>query len=83
MITQENPANGPFHGPEIEYIINERTGFICAHGDIDQMAACTKRIIENKAYFTDQVDAYRKNNLSLEMMVNGIVNAIDFACKKS
>ncbi len=83
VITQENPTHGPFHGPEIEYITNKQTGFICAHGDIDQMAACAKQVIENKAYFTNQVDAYCKNYLSLEMMVNGMVNAIDFACKKS
>lgn len=83
VITQENSIHGPFHGPEIEYITNKQTGFICAHGDIDQMAACAKQIIENKAYFTNQVDAYCKNYLSLEIMVNGMVNAIDFACKKS
>ncbi|MHC4122155.1 MAG: glycosyltransferase family 4 protein [Planctomycetota bacterium] len=83
VITQENPTHGPFHGPEIEYITNKQTGFICAHNDIDQMAACAKQIIENKAYFTNQVDTYCRNYLSLEMMVDGMVNTIDFACKKA
>jgi glycosyltransferase involved in cell wall biosynthesis len=83
VITQQNPTNGPFHGPEIEYITNKRTGFICGHGEIDQMADCARQVIENKAYFTDQVDAYRKNYLSLDIMVDGMVNAIEYARNKS
>jgi glycosyltransferase involved in cell wall biosynthesis len=81
VITQSNPPCGPYHGPEIEYVIDGKTGFICDYGHLEQMASCAEKIIKEKAYFTNQVDVYCRQYLGLDAMIHGMVSAIDYSFK--
>jgi len=81
VITQANPPDGPYHGPEIEYVINGKTGFVCDHGNLEQMASCAEKIIEQKSYFTNQVDVYCRQYLGLDTMVQDMVSAIDYSLR--
>ena len=78
VVTQKDNPQGPFHGPEIEYVVDSQTGFICDHGNLEQMALCAEKIIGNKTAFTNQVGGYCCNNLRLETMVSGMVAAVNY-----
>lgn len=82
VITQMSDKNGPFHSPEIEYIIHGKTGFICPKGDKVKMSQAISKVFENKAIFNDEVTRFCRNNLMADTMVDGIKKAVDFAIKK-
>ena len=79
VLTQEPTPEGQFHGPEIEYIVNGQTGFVCQIGNREQMVERAKDILAQEDYFKSQVDAYCRENLRIESMVRGIKEAITFA----
>lgn len=81
VLTQESTSEGPFHGPEIEYIVKGETGFVCEVGNREQMVERVKEIFAREAYFKNKVGAYCRENLRLETMINGMVSAINYALK--
>lgn len=79
VITQAGDKNGPFHGPEIEYIIHGKTGFICEKGNKKEMSQAIIKVFNNGLMFNSKVTKFCKNNLSIDEMVYGVKKAIDFA----
>ena len=79
VITQRNATHGPFHGPEIEYVIEGKTGFKCENGNLEQMSTCAEQIINNENHFVATVDNYCRKNLGIDSMVDGMHKAIHFA----
>ncbi len=72
---------GPFHGPEIEYVINNKTGFLIEYDNIDLM---TKKIIE---YLNNKkMQENMKRNISklmheqctIQNMEDGIIECIEY-----
>ena len=78
VITQHSSDDGPYHSPEVEFIENGKTGFICKTGDKVEMAAAVVKVFENRDYFRKSTINYCENHLSLETMVDGIKKALDF-----
>lgn len=82
VITQETGNDGPFHGPEVEYIGDGTTGFICKNGNKNEMAKSIFNVFENSNYFKKKTLNFCETNLSIETMIAGIKESIDFALKK-
>lgn len=78
VITQETSENGPFHGPEVEYIVNGETGFICKNGDQNLMADRVIECFEKRTFFQKKTLQYCESELSIETMVAGIKAGINF-----
>jgi len=38
VVTQKCGSNGPYHSPEIEYVVHGKTGYLCENGNLDEMA---------------------------------------------
>ena len=83
VVTQKKGEAGPYHGPEIEYIVDGQTGFLCDNGDKEQMAQKITEILKSDLCFGRRASNYCKQNLSLETMVKGMVNAIDYVSLNS
>jgi len=81
VITQKSDKNGPFHGPEVEYIKDSKTGFFCKNGDKNDMAEKIIEVFENQSYFKEETVNYCKKNLLIKTMVTGMKEAIDFVFK--
>ena len=78
VITQATGANGPFHSPEVEFIIEGETGFICQHGSIPHMAEAVKQIISNRQFFREKTKDFFDTKLSISNMVNAVVDALKY-----
>jgi glycosyltransferase involved in cell wall biosynthesis len=78
VITSEQNKDGPYHGPEIEYILDGMTGFKCKNGNHNEFVRALEQVFKNKKYFYNQSIKFCEGNLLLENMVNGIVDAIKF-----
>jgi glycosyltransferase involved in cell wall biosynthesis len=79
VITQMSDKDGPFHSPEIEYIIDGETGFICQKGNKEEMTQAITKVFDNKSFFNEKVTTFCKNKLSIDTMVYAIKEAVDFA----
>lgn len=82
VVTQKRGRRGPYHSPEIEYIISGQTGFLCDNGDKEQMAQKIIEFFKNDLYFGHRASTYCKQNLSLRIMIDGIKDSIDSVRKK-
>jgi glycosyltransferase involved in cell wall biosynthesis len=82
VVTQAAGANGPFHGPEAEFISQGSTGFFADNGDKNDMCEKINIILRDSPRFKRNVLDYARKNLSIEQMVQGVVDAITFAKQK-
>lgn len=80
VVSFKKGENGPYHGPEIEYVVNNETGFLIEQNNIDDMV----KIIYN--YFSDiklqqkmkkYINNIISNVCSLENMVQNIIDCIE------
>lgn len=81
VVTQKKGETGPYHGPEIEYVVNGQTGFLCDNSDKKQMAQKIIDIFKNDLRFDHSVSTYCKQNLSPRIMIDGIKEAVFFVTK--
>ena len=77
VVTTKQSANGPYHGPEIEYIIDGETGFKCGKED-EEMIEAIEIVISNKKDFYNQSVKFSEKKLVLDNMINGIIKAINY-----
>jgi glycosyltransferase involved in cell wall biosynthesis len=78
LVTQEAPDDLPFHGPEVESVIDGVTGFVTRR-DPDALLEGVKRVLSDREDFADRAIRYARDNLTSEGMVRGLVGAIDYA----
>ena len=79
VITQEAPDGLPFHGPEVESIINGYNGIIVERNNHKQMQDSIEHILMNREMFSTQALEYAKKNLSTDRMIDSLLDAIEFA----
>ena len=86
VITFEQGYNGPFHSPEIEYLIHNNTGFQISNFDVDEM---TKTIFDYLTNTGMQEEIkknieYTINNIcSIEMMLKGFTDCFSWIARKN
>jgi glycosyltransferase involved in cell wall biosynthesis len=79
IVTQEAPAGIPFHGPEVESIVDGENGRIVERDNPDALYNAVREILDNQAYFSKNAIQYVEQHLTLDNMVNGLVSAIQYA----
>lgn len=81
VMTQKQGYKGPFHAPEIEYLIDGKTGFFVDYGNNQIMV---RMIFEYLNDMKKQLEMKRnieymvKNTLSLSNMLRGFERAVDY-----
>ena len=86
VVTKKQGKEGPFHGPEIEYLINGVTGFLVEYENDYNIATV---IIDFLLSSREVKDRFKKNirkvieeKYSIDSMIDGFKKAIDF-CQKA
>lgn len=81
VITFKQLDNGPFHSPEIEYVIDQKTGFILQEHTARAIARSVKNYLGNEAQRKSMHAEIRKmvsETCSAEKFVDGFKEAIHF-----
>ena len=78
VITQAAGENGPYHSPEVEFIIKGETGFICQNGSLKDMVNAVKNILSERQIFRKKTKAYFDTKLSVNNMVQAVVDALRY-----
>ncbi|HEX2847750.1 MAG TPA: glycosyltransferase family 4 protein [Chitinophagaceae bacterium] len=85
VVTFESKDHVPAHGPEIEYIINGKTGFVTPSRDVKKMASIVFDYLDNEE-LQQQTKSHIRNMIEqicpIGKLVDGFVNAIDYVSKK-
>jgi glycosyltransferase involved in cell wall biosynthesis len=76
----------PFHGPELDYVVENETGFLIPDFSVEKMAQKIMDYLQNeplqmdmKKHIQDKMD----NQLTIANMVLGFTDAVAFALRKS
>ncbi len=78
VVTQATGKEGPFHSPEVEFIKNGETGFICKNDSLPDMATAVKTILAERTSFRTKSMAYFDNYLQISNMVNAVTDALNY-----
>lgn len=78
VVTQATGEKGPYHSPEVEYIVDGKTGYICNHGSLDHMISCVQQLLTNRDAYREKTKAYFDAKLSVGTMVNAVVDALRY-----
>lgn len=81
IMSQRKGEQGPFHSPEVEYVIDGKTGFLVEYGDDEAMAS---RILD---YFNDEpqqefmkaeMRRMVESKCTIEQMIGGFKSAVHY-----
>ncbi len=85
VLTFREGSSGPFHSPEIEYLVHEKTGFMAESMNIDDLCNYIVAYLNNK----EQQEKIRlnvrytaENKISIEAMLSGMIDCIDSVTHK-
>lgn len=84
VVTFKSYDHVPAHGPEIEYIINGKTGFIIENRSVDEMAEVIYCFLTNEQLQTECKTHIRnmiENICPIEKLTTGFSDAIDYVNK--
>jgi len=84
VVTFEQNKDGPYHSPEIEYLINEKTGFIVKSHSAEALAIIIGNYLERKDIQNQMKLNIRnmiENTCSINNFVKGFQDAIAYVLK--
>ena len=80
VVTQRSPnPRIRYHSPEIAYLEHGETGLLCPFGDVAEMANAVEVIMADRDRYSRQAADYARRFLGLDVMVDGIVRAVEYA----
>ena len=72
------------HGPEIEYVVNNKTGFVIAEVSVENMANTILNYLQNEplqVHIKDNIKHKMETELTIDNMVKGFTDAVSFTLK--
>jgi len=81
VVTQEAPGDLPFHGPEVESVVDGENGFVTRR-DAAALETAVFEVLGNRSKYARNAIEYARRYLSSEAMVQGLVDAIDHAAEQ-
>ena len=70
---------GPIHGPEVDFVVNDLTGFKVPYEDWPGFVARAELLLDQEARFNQQSITFAEKNISIENWLAGMTEAIEFA----
>jgi glycosyltransferase involved in cell wall biosynthesis len=84
VVSQKQGIAGPFHSPEVEYVVDNKTGFLVEYGNDEKMADVIIDYLLNKEKQEEMKKHIRhtvENICSLKNMLNGFRRAIEYVTR--
>lgn len=78
LVTQAAPGNIPFHGPEIESIVDGENGLVTER-NLRSLEEGLRLVLKERTRFSDNALIYARRHLTSENMVQGLVDAVRHA----
>jgi len=85
VITQKKSKKGPFHSPEIEYLVDNKTGFLIDYGNNKEMVSTITNYLEDLSLqgrlhveMRKEVRNMIDNICSIDKMMEGFKKALDY-----
>jgi glycosyltransferase involved in cell wall biosynthesis len=81
VVSFETGKDGPFHSPEVNYLINGKTGFLAKNNDIKDMVAIINTYLtdyELQKFIKSNIDTMVHNDMAMDKMVAGFSNCFDY-----
>ncbi len=82
VLTYAAPGDLPFHGPEVESIVDGENGMIVERHNQEAMIATIHEVLNNLDSFSQHAITYAEQKLSLDNMVDGLMGAINYAAEQ-
>ncbi len=79
IVAPEPPEDRLFHAPEIESLVPGQNGMMPPWNDVDAFVAATRHVLAHRADFSRHAIDYAERHLTLDQMVDGMVDAIRYA----
>ena len=80
VVSQASPhPHIRYHSPEIAYLRPDRNGLLTPYGDPAALADAVEQVWQEHARFANSALAFAQQHLSLDAMVDGLVQAVCFA----
>jgi len=83
VVSFSQKKDGPFHSPEVEYIVNNKTGFLAQ--DFDEFKDFIFNYLKNsdkQSLFKKEIEYCINYICSIENMIDGFKNAVFYTMKK-
>ena len=77
-VTRRAREDGPFHGPEAEYIIPGKTGILVDDGDTEAMADAVRNILAERGRYYDEAVSFAKARLTVDRFIRGFQEAVAY-----
>jgi glycosyltransferase involved in cell wall biosynthesis len=84
MVSFEEGINGPFHSPEIEYLIQNKTGYLAKNGNIEDMVNFIVNYLHNSELqnlMKKEIENCVTSRCSISNMEKGFVDAINYCMR--
>jgi glycosyltransferase involved in cell wall biosynthesis len=81
VVSFSQTEKGPFHSPEIEYVVENETGFLIPDLSVEKMANAIVTYLQNEPLQLKTKENIRykmENELTIDNMVKGFTDAIDY-----
>lgn len=78
IVTQEAPGDIPFHGPEVESIVDGYNGVIAPREE-GALLHAIQHVLDNKEAFSSNAASYVREHLTMKRMVDGLEAAVRYA----
>jgi len=85
VITYEEGLNGPFHSPEIEYVVHKKTGYLAKPFDTEDMSNFIIEYLQNpdmQVMMKNEIQKCILEKCNINNMMHGFVECIDFCNKE-
>ena len=85
VMSFEQQENGPFHSPEVEYVINNETGFLLEEHSADSLASALNNYLTNPTLqitIKKNIQKMVSEVFPIEKMVKGFDDAINYVLSK-
>lgn len=85
VMSFEQQENGPFHSPEVEYVINNKTGFLLEEHSADSLAFALNNYFKNPTLqitIKENIQKMVSDVFPIEKMVKGFDDAINYVLSK-
>jgi len=85
VMTFEKMNGYPTHGPEVEYVVHNKTGFLLKDHSASAMAAAAYKLFSNenlKSEFQENIQFMATEVFPMEKMVGGVIDCVDYLTEK-
>jgi glycosyltransferase involved in cell wall biosynthesis len=81
VVSFETGKDGPFHSPEVNYLIHGKTGFLAKNNDIPEIATIINNYLKDinlQKYIKSNIEVMVQNDMAMDKMVAGFSNCFDY-----